>query len=137
MYCKNCGRELPDGLDMCPYCGADRYNNKVYEDKKVKKNKQKKVKYVAPRKKGSALYSILGFVFSLCGISIFPLVGSIIGFVLSCIGISESRKTNANCGGLGIAGLIISLISIIIYAAIITLFVLMALGIITKFSWMS
>ncbi len=134
MYCKNCGRELPEGLDMCPYCGADRYGKVETVEKK---KKEKKIKYVAPRKKASPLYSILGFVFSIGGISFLPLIGSIIGFVLSCIGISESRKTNANCGGLGIAGLIISMISLIIYLALITVFILMELGIITKFSWMN
>lgn len=131
MYCKKCGRKLEEGLEICPFCGADIKTGKVFGEKepKEKKEKKKKVKKM-PVKKGSSLYSILGFVFSLLGISLLPLIGTILGFVLSSIGLHETRKTNANASGLGVAGLIISLISLILYACAIAVIILMKLGII-------
>ena len=131
MYCKKCGRKLEEGLEICPFCGADIKTGKVFGEKeeKPKKEKVKKV-HKMPVKKGSSLYSILGFVFSLLGIVPLPLIGTILGFVLSSIGLHETRKTNANASGLGVAGLIISLICLILYACAITVIILMGLGIV-------
>ena len=131
MYCKKCGRKLEEGLEICPFCGADIKTGKVFGEKeeKPKKEKVKKV-HKMPVKKGSSLYSILGFVFALLGIVPLPLIGTILGFVLSSIGLHETRKTNANASGLGVAGLIISLICLILYACAITVIILMGLGIV-------
>ncbi len=133
MYCKKCGRKLEEGLEICPFCGADIKTGRVYGEKKVKETKVKKNKgYIVNSKPSSPLYSILGFVFSICGLSLLPLLGSILGLVFSGIGLHETKKTNAKCSGLGVAGLIISLISLILYIAVITVFILMTIGIIDK-----
>ena len=129
MYCKKCGRKLEEGLEVCPFCGADIKTGKVFGEKevKVKEEKKKKIRTM-PLKKGSSLYSVFGFVFSILGIVPLPLIGTILGLVLSSIGLHETRKTNANASGLGVAGLIISLICLILYICAITVIILMGLG---------
>ena len=133
MYCKKCGRQLEEGLEICPYCGADIKTGKVYGEKEKAPKEKKPVKYkYNSNEKGTGLYSIMGFIFSLTGVSIFPLIGSIIGMVLSCLGLKETSKNGADYYKLAVAGLIISLISLILYCAFIVFVVLMIVGILPK-----
>lgn len=30
MYCKNCGNEIPNGAEICNYCGCSQTNTNVY-----------------------------------------------------------------------------------------------------------
>ena len=41
MFCKKCGKEIPDGAKFCPYCGADQNYKEVYTRKKVDYNASK------------------------------------------------------------------------------------------------
>lgn len=34
MYCMNCGRQIPENADFCPYCGLDRRNVYAYNEEK-------------------------------------------------------------------------------------------------------
>ena len=41
MFCRKCGKPIPDGAKFCPYCGADQNYKEVYTRKKVDYNASK------------------------------------------------------------------------------------------------
>lgn len=99
-FCPNCGKELNDGADICLKCGH-MINNQNNTNTTSKTN----------------VIGIVGFVVSIIAFfTSFFFVGiifAIASLILSIIGITSSKKLN-NGKGLSIAGLIISIISIVI-----------------------
>lgn len=87
MFCKNCGKQIPDGAHVCPYCG--RSTGTPPPSTKIK---------------GTNTLAIVGFVFSF----LFALVG----LICSIIGFNRSNDyENGGNRGLALAGIIISAIS--------------------------
>lgn len=56
MFCKKCGKEIPDGAKFCPYCGADQNYKEVYTRKKVDYNASKYSRTLA------LIFACIGFV---------------------------------------------------------------------------
>ncbi|MGN1060554.1 MAG: zinc-ribbon domain-containing protein [Candidatus Coproplasma sp.] len=100
MFCKNCGKEIDDNADVCIYCG-----------KKVDKT-------VGGERKVNG-FGIAGFVIALLSLWLgtFYCIAPIVGLVLSIVGMSMSKKCNS-CNGLAIAGLVISIISLVVWVII-------------------
>ena len=98
-YCSNCGQAANDNDQYCSKCGSPLPFN-VEDQKEVQPN-------------NSNIFAILGFVFS---ILFWP-----VGFGLSAYGLFLSRIRNGKGRGLAIAGLVISLISFIIYTVLVIL----------------
>ena len=68
MYCRNCGREIPDNSLYCPECGAKQEDmNTTVEPSK---------------KEGTKVFGVLSLIFGLLG-GVLGLVFGIIGLVLS------------------------------------------------------
>ena len=97
MFCKECGCKLDDGSDFCPNCG-----------KKIEREP-----------KGVNGLAIAGFVVSLLslGLGYFYAIASVIGLILSAVSMGM-RKKYASCNGLGIAGLVIGIISTVIWVIV-------------------
>lgn len=100
MFCKNCGKEIDNNADVCIYCGV-----------KVDKSE-------ADARKINA-FGIAGFVVALLSLwlGVYFCIASIIGLVLSGVGMGMSKKCNS-CNGLAIAGLVIAIISLVVWAII-------------------
>lgn len=129
MFCKECGCKLDDGSDFCPNCGKkiersaeptqaeDISIMKTADEKSVAitANDENRAQPADARKiepKGVNGLAIAGFVVSLLslGLGYFYAIASVIGLILSAVSMGM-RKKYASCNGLGIAGLVIGIIS--------------------------
>ena len=70
----------------------------------------------APQSSGSNAFAILGFIFAFI-----PLL-SVLGLIFSIVGLAKAKKMGGKQKGLAIAGLIISIISVVIAILYIVLF---------------
>ncbi|MDE7452924.1 MAG: zinc-ribbon domain-containing protein [Clostridia bacterium] len=124
MFCRNCGKEIPDKAVYCVHCGAVTDNPSAFNAQPA-----------APDKKTNG-FAIAGFVLSLVGLvlgyytyDVVPLLG----LIFSIIGLVKS-KTCGSGRGLSIAGLVISIVStvlaIVLIILIVGLAVLPVLGVI-------
>ena len=95
-FCQKCGKEINEGENYCADC---------------------KNTITAPDKSNENGIAIAGFVCALIGFNI-------VGLILSIIGLSNTKKYNAKNKGFAIAGIIISIIKIILLIFIVTLLVL-------------
>ena len=102
MFCKNCGKEIDDNASICIYCG-------VATGKQENVNVEKKVNG----------FGIAGFVVSLLSLwlGMYFMIASIVGLVLSIVGMCMSKKCTS-CNGLAIAGLVIGIISLVIWVIV-------------------
>lgn len=131
MFCKNCGQEINDNAVICVHCGVAVTPAAVFSQ---------------PAESGASKFNVcalLGFIFSIVGLvvdnsllfsdvnfSLFYAL-TIAGLVLSIIGAVKSKKLQ-NGKGFGIAGIVISSVSLLIGLII----VLMAFGIVIML-WLS
>ena len=110
MYCSKCGTQLADDATFCPYCGTSTNPAPMYP-----------AGYYPPQPAPAPQYKSNG-----CAIAGFVLAFFMpfIGFILSIIGISKAKECGGNGKGLAIAGLVISLLLLILYVAIFVALVL-------------
>lgn len=101
MYCDNCGREIDDRAVICPHCGVE-VGKRGYQ----------------PAKQGNTL-AIVGFVLSF--------FIAIAGLICSILGYKKSKNEDAPYGGLALAGIIMSAVSICL-VIIIYIIVFAAIG---------
>lgn len=88
MYCKNCGSQIDDNAVVCPHCGVATSRMRVSDDYSDRSN----------------TIAIVGFVLSF--------FISLAGLVCSIIGYKAAKNEGKDHGGLALAGIIISAISI-------------------------
>ena len=86
MYCKKCGREIDDNAYACPNCGALTHEESA--------------------EPGSNTKALLGFIFAF----FIPLVG----LILSILGLRNAPKFNGDRKGLATAGIVISIVSMVL-----------------------
>lgn len=92
MYCRNCGKEIPDNSLYCNNCGASKTNDKLIDD-----NKETKV------------WGILSIIFDLVpGFLVFGLVFAIVGLC------TYQQKENKILCWIGIGLFIVMLIIYIV-----------------------
>ena len=103
MYCSNCGNNIPTDKTYCPYCGTQVKNNPINN------GYYQNISYnnATALRGGTNGMAVAGFVLAL----VFPFLG----LIFSCIGLANSKYYyNHNGRGLSIAGIIISLIPLIL-----------------------
>ena len=106
MFCKNCGKEIDDKALVCPYCGVQ-----------VDASKAEVATSSAKEETRVNGLGIAGFAVGLAslGLGVFFVIASIIALGLS-IGGMIKRKSCNSCNGLAVAGLVISIISTVLWA---------------------
>lgn len=97
MYCKSCGHEILNGEKTCSNCGAE-VEQEVIDVPAEKPNAEVSSSYNG--------FAIAGFV---CAFFV-----SILGLIFSCIALSQIKKSNEKGKGLAIAGLVLSIIPIVL-----------------------
>ncbi len=109
MYCKKCGNEIFDEAVVCPHCGCavnGTQNPVVAENAKVS---------------GAC---IVGFILSLVSFFIsFYCIIPVLGLIFSIVGVVQASNKGKKCKGLGVAGIVLSVLSLII-----NLILLLAIG---------
>ena len=125
MFCPNCGSEIPDGIQFCPNCGNQVSQSPLTSTTQNTQNAfqpqqnnvqqapnyqpyqqpyQQPYPYPQSYNKPQSTLGIVAFVFSF----LFALVGLILGIV------DVVRHDEEHSHGLGIAAIIISIVSILI-----------------------
>ena len=140
MYCTHCGKQINDEAVVCPNCGVptgntgfDKANtgyqqpsgyqqptggyqqpNNYYQPKGYMQGNQP-----APQPVIRNVCGIIGFVFGLASLyfGLYMCITCIIALVLSIVGMVNRKKCNS-CNGLTIAGLVLSIISFVIWGIV-------------------
>ncbi len=119
MYCNSCGSMIPDGMPVCPSCGAaapQPASQPVYQP--VAQPVPQPV-YIAPpvpttRSNGLAVAGLVMGILSICFFW-FPGVGALfstLGLIFSIIGVA---RRNARAKGCAITGLILSILGMFLF----------------------
>ena len=131
MFCHNCGQQIDDDAGFCPFCGAK--SERAYADKSTGGG-QPTYGYGQPNgydangqpqqynynnygygaEKPANGLAIAGFVCSF----FFALVG----LILSIVGLNKSRELQGSGRGLAIAGIVLSIVSMVLAAIMIIVF---------------
>ncbi len=111
MFCRKCGKEIPDDAIVCPYCGiatgcASSVENQPPVGAPAENQPQEKAKFNG--------LGLAGFIVSLVSMffDIFGLIG-ITGFVLSLIGLIIIQKKGCRGKGMAIAGVVCGAVAIL------------------------
>ena len=104
MFCKNCGKELNENTNFCPYCGEKVYNDEAY----VKVN----LGYDSPKSNKICVKALVGFIVSLAGILLAALPCGIVGIIFSIMGKKEAEAKGLKGRGFAIAGIVVGIIDI-------------------------
>ena len=132
-YCPNCGSKIEGELRICPFCGDALQTEQVVSTPQqpsipsylsvssYNQYSSQTPTTIHPTKKNNAL-GIVALVFSLLGLIILPIVGSIVAIITGSVGRSKDYSP-----GLAIAGLVIGIIGLIFWVIGITFVVLFML----------
>ena len=128
-YCANCGTQMEDSMKFCPACGAGCDDNSEQaastEPSPVPGQDYIKPELLEKEKQNTKVLKVLGFIFGICsfvlsicafftfGWFIGELIG-IAGIVLSALAISHSKRVSLHASGLGVTGLVLSIIAVIL-----------------------
>ena len=116
-FCVHCGSNLEEGSNVCPNCGAKVEDMKEEVVETVVVNEPPRQNYTgaaqaAPKNPTNGL-AISGFIISLVSMILCCGTLSPISLILSIIGVVDAGKKNGSGKGLAIAGIIISVITIL------------------------
>ncbi|MBO5328061.1 MAG: hypothetical protein J6B04_02675 [Clostridia bacterium] len=93
MFCKVCGKEINENAVVCPHCGCG----------------------VAQAQKSTSVAAVVGFIMSLVSLFIsFYCIIPVLGVVFSGIGMSATSYGKKKGRGIAVAGLVISIISLVL-----------------------
>lgn len=122
MFCKKCGNQLSEKDNFCTKCGYQ--VNEVAEEKAAAVESTVEVApveveasapvatVVVEEKKKMSGKSVAGFIVSLAGLFVSPIICGIIGIILSIKGMKQTKSGELRGRGLAIAGLVLGIISI-------------------------
>ena len=130
-FCGNCGAQLEDGAQYCPYCGS-RFEGETRQSESTDAQTQPvphyttQPRYATPVVQPSQAsrktngFAVAGFVLGLVSVVLswcccFPLL-PILGIVFSAMALSQIPKTGEGGKGLAVAGLVVSILCIVFVA---------------------
>ena len=119
MYCKYCGTQNSEESRYCSNCGASINANaeQTISESVVQQTAGSPVQQPTasqPIAKKSSGKAIAGFVLSLVGLVFAGIVCGTLGLIFSALGMKETADKTRGGRGLAIAGLVISIIDIVI-----------------------
>ena len=124
MFCKSCGAELPKDSKFCSFCGATVEEQPTENSPAETQQPTPETNTVVNELQTSATgkkfsgKAIAGFVLSLVGLFIAGLPCGILGIIFCSNGLKESSSGEYRGKGLSIAGLVISIIDIVLIMSI-------------------
>lgn len=124
-FCKSCGQEIENGNYFCINCGArvdgdnstsnnqNGFNSNTPTYSQNVSNNQSQVNQTNGWSITGFILSIAGIILCCCG----PI--SVAGLILSIIGVVKSNSMNNSGKGLGIAGIVISVIGLCLFLLVV------------------
>ncbi len=105
MYCTKCGKELNDNAVICVNCGVPTRNMAIQTGIQPQLGQEKKLNALG----------LAGFIVGLLSLWLgaYFLIASIVGLTLSIVGMTKMKNCKSN--GFAIAGLIISICSLLFW----------------------
>ena len=150
MYCPHCGKELDEGVNFCPNCGAKTQQvsgsepNEPNEEKdeffdappaSVSVHEQRTVEHeqTAPERTARVnVLAIVGFALSIAGyllggsswiLCIFTVLVSVAGLVCSSLGLVRCKRNGAKGKGFAIAGIVVGAVGIVVNLTMMIIFI--------------
>lgn len=110
MFCKNCGKQIDDNSVVCPYCGAETKSQATAQQPQYQQPQYQQPQYQQPyqqqyTEKRSNSYAIAGFVLAF--------FFALLGLIFSIIGLRKVDECGGSGKGLAIAGIVLSILSMI------------------------
>ena len=126
MFCTKCGKEYAEGDKFCTGCGKNLQENETNQENNVYVGSENSNPTVDPYAMYKTLHSkpasksdsfsglaIAGFVLSLVGAFIIPLIIGTAGLVFSAVAFKDIKSNGKRGFGLALAGLIIGIINML------------------------
>lgn len=106
MFCKNCGKQIPEGQTVCPGCGAQNAQPSYSQP-------QQQIIVNAGNNKTNGM-ATAGFTLALigCFFSI-AFILQLLGLIFSIVGLVKSGQLEGKGRGMAIAGLVLSILGFI------------------------
>lgn len=121
MFCENCGKQIPDGTQVCPYCSAEYQTEDSTNTPPVTNTPPINNTYTAPdpfiaNQKKPLDYSAISTVLGIVGLVFcFSCSGFIINIIGLIFGIKAKNESGRNAGlVMSIIGLILAIITTIL-----------------------
>lgn len=111
-FCSNCGSELTKNTKTCKNCQAEVIDSTIIKEVVVEEEEKKEVKNT-PTEQSNAM-AIIAFVVSIISLVACCCFLSPVSLILSIIGLVITKKYTKDYKGFAIAGLVLSIIQIII-----------------------
>ena len=122
MICPSCGRNNEESAKYCAGCGAplDEYRivfDEVAEETNVNQTVTNTINNEPTKYSGKA---IAGFVLGLVGMVVSAVICGTLGIIFSALGMSDVKKNGKKGFGLAVAGLVVSIIDIVLWLLMLT-----------------
>ena len=127
MFCQKCGANFPDGNNFCPSCGTSVITaNANQSQQQYQQPNQPNHQYGAvnqkPKVPGKG-FGIASLVLGICAVLLYlsPFAGvasGVVGLVLGIVSINKAKRAGVKCG-LAIAGVVCSIVGIVICAYVV------------------
>lgn len=125
MFCKNCGKQIPDDSNYCPECGCALNStnaNSVFvqtpEYAKEPKYNTEAVKPVVEQSKQTSVWAMIGFALSIASIFLsFSGLVPMSALLVSVVGFVDCKNHNKSGKGFCLVGIIIAIIFLYGYAS--------------------
>mgnify|MGYP001623620600 CR=1 FL=1 len=105
MFCKNCGKQIDDNSVVCPYCGAETKSQATAQQPQYQQPQYQQPYQQQYTEKRSNSYAIAGFVLAF--------FFALLGLIFSIIGLRKVDECGGSGKGLAIAGIVLSILSMI------------------------
>ena len=105
MFCKNCGKQIDDNSVVCPYCGAETKSQATAHQPQYQQPQYQQPYQQQYSEKRSNSYAIAGFVLAF--------FFALLGLIFSIIGLRKVDECGGSGKGLAIAGIVLSILSMI------------------------
>ena len=105
MFCKNCGKQIDENSVVCFYCGAETKSQATAQQPQYQQPQYQQPYQQQYSEKRSNSYAIAGFVLAF--------FFALLGLIFSIIGLRKVDECGGSGKGLAIAGIVLSILSMI------------------------
>lgn len=113
MYCKNCGKEIDEGVKFCPSCGVSQKNRQAHTEQispKIEKSIGEFKEQIAKGKLNGKLYMIIGWVSVVISLLFIPVLFGAVGVVMGYLYRDHDEKHGTILMIAGVTGALLGML---------------------------